>query len=271
MKQHYYFSKYHGLGNDFIIIDAIGQRIDEDLIRAEASLLCSRHTGIGADGIILVLESSECDLKMKIFNKDGTCPEMCGNGLRCFARFAFEQKLIEKELFSVETDAGKMLPGLLLKEGVIQGVEVDMGPPQEDIQRETIDFEGSEVVLYSVSMGNPHAVIFVDSFDDIDLDRIGSFLQTHALFPEGVNVELVQLDSATHIKVVVWERGVGKTLACGTGACAAVVAGITAGKCESNVTVSLPGGALVIQFQSSDQHLIKTGPACHVFDGHVLL
>ena len=112
MKQHYYFSKYHGLGNDFIIIDAIGQRIDEDLIRAEASLLCSRHTGIGADGIILVLESSECDLKMKIFNKDGTCPEMCGNGLRCFARFAFEQKLIEKELFSVETDAGKMLPGL---------------------------------------------------------------------------------------------------------------------------------------------------------------
>ncbi|MBH38007.1 diaminopimelate epimerase [bacterium] len=280
MKQTYHFSKYHGLGNDFIIFDGLNQRINIDHIQGIASALCDRHYGIGADGIIIVLESSLCDSRMTIFNSDGSSPEMCGNGLRCFASFCYEHKLIETDVFSVETDAGKMVPALILKEGVVVGVEIDMGIPQSDISFMTkneiihslpISIKGVSYDAYIVSMGNPHLVIFLDSHNHQSLDEIAEEVYANPLFKSGINIELVDVISRQLGKMVVWERGVGKTLACGTGACAATVAGVYSDQFERKVTIEQPGGNVFIEWQESDNHVIKTGPAKHVYDGHVML
>lgn len=280
MKQTYHFSKYHGLGNDFIIFDGLNQRINIDHIQGIASALCDRHYGIGADGIIIVLESSLCDSRMTIFNSDGSSPEMCGNGLRCFASFCYEHKLIETDVFSVETDAGKMVPALILKEGVVVGVEIDMGIPQSDISFMTkneiihslpISIKGVLYDAYIVSMGNPHLVIFLDSHNHQSLDEIAEEVYANPLFKSGINIELVDVISRQLGKMVVWERGVGKTLACGTGACAATVAGVYSDQFERKVTIEQPGGNVFIEWQESDNHVIKTGPAKHVYDGHVML
>ncbi|MBI60147.1 diaminopimelate epimerase [bacterium] len=280
MKQTYHFSKYHGLGNDFIIFDGINQRINVDELAGISAQLCHRHYGIGADGVIIVLESSHCDLKMKIFNSDGTCPEMCGNGLRCFSSFSYDHKLIETDVFSVETDAGKMVPALLIKEGVVGAVEIDMGEPQVDdlymkaaniVQAIPIQFKDKTYEGFIVSMGNPHLVIFLNSDDHHSLDEFAQLVADNPLFKNGINIELVDVKSKNEGKMVVWERGVGKTLACGTGACAAVVAGVHSGKFDRKVTIEQPGGNLLIEWQESDRHVIKTGPATHVYDGHVML
>ena len=280
MKQTYHFSKYHGLGNDFIIFDGINQRINIDHIQGIASALCDRHYGIGADGIIIVLESSLCDSRMTIFNSDGSSPEMCGNGLRCFASFCYEHKLIETDVFSVETDAGKMVPALILKEGVVVGVEIDMGIPQSDISYMTkneiihslpISIKGVLYDAYIVSMGNPHLVIFLDSHNHQSLDEIAEEVYANPLFKSGINIELVDVISRQRGKMVVWERGVGKTLACGTGACAATVAGVYSDQFERKVTIEQPGGNVFIEWQESDGHVIMTGPAVTVYRGDLYL
>ena len=280
MKQTYHFSKYHGLGNDFIVFDGINQRIDIEHIQSISSQLCDRHFGIGADGIVIAIDSEECDIAMKIFNSDGSCPEMCGNGLRCFASFCFQHKLLETDVFSVQTDAGKMVPALIVKEGDAVAVEIDMGVPQTDrdlMPDDTIVHEVPIVVNdisydgYIVSMGNPHLVIFLDSNNHQSLDLIADTVYSNPLFKHGINIELVDSVSRDRGKMVVWERGVGKTLSCGTGACAATIAGIYSGQFDRKVTIEQPGGNLLIEWQESDNHVIKTGPAKHIYDGQVML
>ena len=278
MKQTYHFEKYHGLGNDFILFDGINQRIDLKQLQEEVPILCNQHYGIGADGIIVALQSKDCDIKMKVFNKDGSCPEMCGNGLRCFASFVYHEKLVETEIFSVETDAGKMVPAVLLKNGDIVGVEIDMGEPQIDtkimpsgsiVHKQKVLNSDYDIDVNVVSMGNPHAVVFVDNLDTDHIDDFVPLIQQQ--FPDGINIEFVHVVSSNHGKVLVWERGVGKTLACGTGACAAAVVGISEKKFDSRVTIEQPGGNLVIEWQSSDNRVIKSGPAQHVFSGQLMI
>ena len=274
--------KYHGLGNDFIMIDAISQSIDEDSLQSKTRKICDRNFGIGADGIILALPSTKSDIRMKIINADGTEPEMCGNGLRCFAKWAKDEKLISQMSFSVETKAGGRSVLLSGESGDIQTVQVEMGEP--DFSPEKIPFKTSEkdtletVVSYalnvnnqtvnitSLSMGNPHAVVFVEDLDSIDIGKLGPSLSQHACFPEGVNAEFAQVLNSNEAKMIVWERGAGPTLACGTGACATVVAGVLEGRLNRIATIHLPGGPLRIEWQS-DNHLSMSGPAQTVFRG----
>ena len=285
MKQTLHFSKYQGLGNDFILLDGINQRIELAVLKKEVPLLCHRHFGIGADGLILATASKTCDIKMTVFNQDGSVPEMCGNGLRCFAQFVFEKGLVDKEVFSVETKAGKMVPALVIKQGHVEAVEVDMGLPQHDavmmprtglVHKQSFQVEDASYEAYLVSMGNPHAVIFVEGALSDDehralTQRCGKAFQTMDPFVNGVNVEVVVIRSESEVDCKVYERGVGLTLACGTGACAVVVAGVHSKKLTHKVTVNLPGGALLIEWQESDQHVIKVGPSKRLFVGQVVL
>jgi diaminopimelate epimerase len=276
------FSKLHGLGNDFILIDAINQRLDNLDYAKLAVNLCSRNFGIGADGLILVLASEKQDIKMRIFNSDGSEPEMCGNGIRCFARFVYENKLIEKEVFSVETNAGVIIPALVLKDGLVEAVEVDMGVPILDAAKipltgftgskiiaQDIEVDGQTFKFTPVSMGNPHAVVFLKDLKTLDINKLGPKFEKHEYFPQKINTEFVQVLNPKEAVVIVWERGAGETLACGTGACATVVAGVLNGVLERKVTVHLPGGDLNIEWQESDSHVIMTGPAQMVYTGEI--
>ena len=280
MKQHIQFVKCQGLGNDFIMIDGISQRINEKELKLEAEKLCDRNFGIGADGLILALPSEESDIQMKVINSDGSVPEMCGNGLRCFAKWVREEGLIEKSLFSVETGAGVRIPALLDKNDSVQMVEVGMGEPslepkkipvkiteKESVVEHIFEVENQQLRGTCVSMGNPHVVIFVDNLKEIELDKLGPAISNHELFPEGVNVEFVQVVQPDEAVMVVWERGAGATLACGTGACAVLVAGVLTKRLERTSTIHLPGGPLKINWQESDNRVVMTGPAETVYRG----
>ncbi|MBT5954987.1 diaminopimelate epimerase [bacterium] len=281
MKKRLRFSKMHGLGNDFILIDGINQRIDDKDLSSLARTMCDRNFGIGADGLIIALKSDSTDIKMRVINSDGSEPEMCGNGIRCFSKFVYEKKLIEKVVFSVETLAGNMVQALIIKDGVVVSVEVDMGEPiliAKDIPVvsdtdqavcKPIDILGKTYEFTAVSMGNPHAVVFLDDLKTIDLEKIGPLFESHSNFPEKINTEFVQIVNPNESILIVWERGAGETLACGTGACASVVAGVLNKKCERKVKVHLPGGPLMIEWQEHDNHLVMTGPAELVFDGQI--
>lgn len=281
MKKPIQFTKMHGLGNDFIVIDAINQRLDELNLNQLAIDLCNRNFGIGADGLILVLKSDKSDFKMRIFNSDGSEPEMCGNGIRCFSKFLYDNKLVEKDIFSVETLGGIIVPALIIKDGFIEAIEVDMGKPvfgsneipivginKEKILNEPIKVANETFLFTAVSMGNPHAVVFVDDLQKLDIDTLGPLFETHPYFPEKVNTEFVQIINRNEIALIVWERGAGRTLACGTGAAASVAAGIMNGLLERRVIVHLPGGNLIIEWQN-DEELIMTGPAETVFKGEI--
>lgn len=282
MKRHIPFHKYHGLGNDFIIIDGISSRIDPLDLVSKVSMLCSRRFGVGADGILLALESNEADIQLRIFNADGSEPENCGNGLRCFAHFVYDQNLVHKEIFSVETKAGIIIPALSIEDGQVQAVEVDMGEPilepaqipikgfkTDKVINEILKVNGQEYTISSISMGNPHVIIFQDNIKQLQLDHIGPLFENHIAFPKGVNVEFVEIIKENEAVIRVWERGVGETLACGTGACAVLVAGVLAGKLSRKSTLLLPGGPLSIEWNKSNNHIMMTGPAVSVFKGEV--
>jgi len=282
MRQKIVFSKMHGLGNDFVVVDAIRQRFDLDYSDF-AQAVCDRNFGIGADGLILVLPSDHSDLRMRIFNTDGSEPQMCGNGIRCFAKFAYEEGLIQKDVLSVETLAGVMVITMSIRDGHVSSVEVDMGPPRlrraeipmlggdpsSQVLREAIDIKGQSFDVTAVSMGNPHAVVFVPDTQAIEIDVLGPLFERHEIFPERTNTEFVQIVSPSEAIMRVWERGAGETLACGTGACAVVVAGILNGLLSQKVTVHLPGGDLLIEWQQGDKHVIMSGPATLVFKGEI--
>ncbi len=276
------FVKMEGLGNDFVIIDDRNGHISDRVHYGElAKKICSRHFSIGADGIILILDSRTMDIKFRIFNSDGSEAEMCGNGMRCFAKYLFEKKIIQKKKFRVETMAGTVVPELIVGEsGKIKSVRVDMGMPvliPAEIPfesskcravNESVDINGQIVFLTAVSMGNPHAVIFVDNIEQIDIEKQGGAIERHQRFPEKTNVEFVQMISRNELKMRVWERGAGETLACGTGACAVLAAAFLNKKTSEKVLVHLKGGDLMIFWNQKNMHIFMTGPARLVFTGH---
>ncbi len=277
------FSKMEGLGNDFILLNDRSGAIQKSIAYPELSKkLCSRNFGIGADGIILILDSNTADIRFRIYNSDGSEPQMCGNGMRCFAKYLYENHIIRKPKFQVETMAGTIVPELLFNEtGQVTDVCVDMGEPILDPEKipfntdtpraigKKIKVNGSDVFITAVSMGNPHAVIFVDDVEKVDLETQGKAIENHELFPEKTNVEFIQIISKREIKMGVWERGAGKTLACGTGACAALVASHLNGKSKKRALVRLKGGDLFIHWDKGNNRIYKTGPANLVFEGTI--
>lgn len=271
------FSKMHGLGNDFIVINAIDQQVT--LSDSQIRFLADRHFGVGCDQVLLVeaSDSDEADFRYRIFNADGGEVSQCGNGARCFARFVREKGLSDKDTIAVVTASGLIYP-TIQADG---SVTVDMGKPQFEPGRVpflveeqattymlTVPEHGKKEVAV-VSMGNPHAVMLVDDVDTAPVLEIGPLMEAHEQFPERVNVGFMQLQDANHIRLRVFERGSGETSACGTGACAAVVSGIRRGLLSNEVTVSLPGGELQISWPDEDSAVWMTGPAEHVFDGEI--
>lgn len=270
-----------GIGNDFVFLDHFSDS-DVNVDYPElARKLCHRQFGIGADGLVVVLPSNVADARMRIFNSDGSEPEMCGNGIRCFARYIYDQGIVISDPMLVETGAGILKLVLYVKKGQVQGVQVDMGEPilradripvlgeGEPVVGQSIDVLGKNYIYTAVSMGNPHCVIFVEDFSTLDFERLGPAIEKHPLFPRKTNVEFIQINSPQEITMKVWERGAGPTLACGTGACASVVAAVLNHKTERAVTVHLPGGDLFIEW-AQDNHVYMTGPGDYVFKGEWL-
>lgn len=276
------FTKYHGLGNDFILVDNRHQT-DPCLTPEQAVQWCDRHFGIGADGVIFALLGQDgTHYTMRIFNSDGSEPEMCGNGIRCLARFIADLEIADtgtaQPSYHIHTLAGVMIPKL----GADGQVTVDMGlprllaaeipttltTPDQKVIDQPLDVAGQPWRVTCVSMGNPHCITFVDDVAAIALERIGPQFEHHAVFPKRTNTEFIQVVRDDYLKMRVWERGAGITLACGTGACAALVAGVLNNKCARRATVELPGGCLEIEWSEADQRLYMTGPATKVFVGH---
>jgi diaminopimelate epimerase len=278
------FSKMEGLGNDFIVMDDRDGSIEARVSYPQlAETLCDRHFGIGADGIILVKPSKDHDIRFVIYNSDGSRADMCGNGMRCFAKYLYEKKIIEKKQVRVQTDAGTVVPEVTVDaSGRVAEVKVDMGPPVltcKDIPfvsdtdtaiGETLHMgDGSAVTVTAVGMGNPHAVVFVEDLSEVDVAAQGRAIEIHPRFPAKTNVEFIQVMDDRTLKMKVWERGAGMTLACGTGACAALTAAHVTGRTGRRAAVILDGGDLSIFWNPSNSHLFKTGPARLVFEGTI--
>lgn len=274
------FSKWHGLGNDFVIVNGFTEKIDN--YNDMAVKVCDRHFGVGADGLVLILPSDVADFRMRIFNSDGSEAEMCGNVTRCVARYVYENGLTTKTRITIETKAGLIKPELIFKNGSIDTVRVDMGEPR--LKRREIPMTGIpdeqavgtplEVANQSfditcVSMGNPHCITFVDDISAIDLPGLGPQIEKHSLFPQKTNVEFVQVIDRQNLRMRVWERGAGITMACGTGACATLVAAVLNNKTDRKATIHLDGGDLFIEW-SADNHVYMSGPATEVFRGSFL-
>lgn len=270
------FTKMHGLGNDFILIEYEKLKNGRNDLQNLAAKMCSRKHGIGADGLIIVYTTvvrSGADIGWRIFNSDGSEPEMCGNGIRCFSKFVIKRGIVKKNKFAIST-----LAGLITTEMLENGeITVDMGTPVFESSHNSSDFFTSkltchdkEFLFHSINMGNPHCVIFIDIEDGCNLARkYGKLIEYNKIFPEKTNVEFVKVLSKNRIKVDVWERGCGITLSCGTGACAAVVAAIHNKLTENLVTVDLPGGPLSIEWRGNSTDCVKmTGCADFVFDGN---
>ena len=274
------FSKYHGCGNDFICVDFRNNNFDfVDL----AKKICKRHFSVGADGLVILLDSDVADYKMKIINADGSVPEMCGNGLRCFIHYINDLGVLTKNNCLVETDAGLLNCEILTSENDQLLIKLDIGKahyfdqlPKKDFNLNSFDMIDHSIELGNetyhfvpISMGNPHAVIFVSDVDNLPIHTLGPLVENHDFFPNRVNVEFVQVLSNNLLKMRVWERGVGETNACGTGACASVVAATLKGYADTNVNVELLGGNLQIEFNSSANDVLLIGPSQFVFSSEL--
>ena len=274
------FTKWQGTGNDFVIVNGFEETIVD--YSSKAIEVCDRHYGIGADGLIMVLPSSIADFQMRIINSDGSEPEMCGNGIRCFARYVYESGLTNKTELCVETLAGIIRPTLLVENDRVGSVCVDMGEPR--LQRGEIPTAGNPMEkvinelltvgdcthrITCVSMGNPHCVIFTENVDSMDLPAFGKPIEEHPFFLRKTNVEFVQVMDRRNLRMRVWERGAGVTLACGTGTCATVVAAVLNNITDRKVKVRLDGGELLVEWRE-DNHVYMTGPAVEVFRGEYL-
>jgi diaminopimelate epimerase len=277
-----HFHKLHGLGNDYILLDATKAPLQIDRLDEFARKVCSRHFGVGADGVLIAMQpsSKEAHLKMRIINPDGSEAEMCGNGIRCLAKWAYEHGKVKRSVLHIETLAGIKTVRLNIQRGRVVGAEVNMGTPslrRSDIPmkgerefaiEEEIEVDGEKLKVTAVSMGNPHCVIFVDDVASIHLEDIGPKIEFHPLFPNRTNVEFVQVISRERLKVRVWERGAGATLACGTGACASLVASVVTGRTNRSATVYLPGGSLQVRW-SEDGQVYMQGPVEEVYEGTI--
>jgi diaminopimelate epimerase len=269
------FWKMHGLGNDYIVIDNRDEKIGDKKAAELAKKLCERRFSVGADGILFASNSASADVKMRIFNADGSEAEMCGNGIRCFAKYCYENRIARKSELVVETLAGNKRTWLTVEDGVVQSVMVDMGVPvlerskipmlgQGTCVNQDLQVNGEAYKATCLSVGNPHCVIFVDAVDDFPVRQVGSKIENHRFFPKRTNVEFAQVLSENEVKVRVWERGCGETLACGTGACATVVAGNLLKKLGGKVRVHLLGGDLTVEYA---ERLFLDGAAEKVFEG----
>lgn len=273
------FTKMHGLGNDYIYIncmDKCPERLEELSIA-----MSPRHTSVGSDGIILILPSEIADFRMRIFNADGSEAKMCGNGSRCVGKYVYDHGLTTKQQITLETNSGVKYLQLHVSQqsGKVESVTVDMGLPSllckdvpvtwhdEEMVSQSIATENGPIYMTAVSMGNPHGVVFTDNIEKIILDKIGPELENHAIWPDRANIEFAEVLTPSLIKMRVWERGSGETMACGTGACAVAVAAFRNGLADRKVTIQLPGGKLDIEIDETTGHVMMTGPAVEVFKG----
>ena len=274
------FTKMHGLGNDYVYMDAIHQNIENE--SSLAQFVSNRNFGIGSDGLILICKSDVADFKMRMFNSDGSEAEMCGNGIRCVGKFVFDKGLTNKTEVKIETLAGIKTLKLNIKEGKVSTARVDMGEPilepkeipvisnEDTVKNLEISVEDRNFRFTCVSMGNPHAITFVDDTKNFDVEKYGKVIEVDKNFPRKTNVEFIEVIDKNNIKMRVWERGAGETLACGTGACASTVACILNGLTDRKVNVELLGGTLEIEWNKEDNHVYMTGPAVTVFEGELL-
>lgn len=273
------FTKMHGCGNDYIYVNCFQETVEHP---EELSIRVSdRHFGIGSDGLILIGPSDQADFCMRMYNADGSQAQMCGNGIRCVAKYVYDYGLTQKTQITVETLAGIKTLKLLVEDGRVSEVTVDMGVPimnpelvpvamsGEAVIARPISVLGKEYEITCVSMGNPHAVTFVPDTNQIEIEAVGPEFEHHACFPERTNTEFVQILDEHTIRMRVWERGSGETLACGTGACASVYACILNRQTADEVTVQLLGGSLKVRYDRESGHLFMTGPAARVFDGEL--
>lgn len=272
------FVKMHGLGNDYVYIDAINQNINNK--NELAKKVSDRHFGIGSDGMILICKSDIADFRMQMFNSDGTEAEMCGNGIRCVGKFVYDNGYTNKENIEIETLAGVKKLKLFVQNGKVEKVKVDMGEPilepnkipvissEEPVKDLNLNIMDRNFKFTCVSMGNPHAVTFIDEdVNEFDIEKYGKLVEINEVFPQRTNVEFLNIINKNTIKMRVWERGAGETLACGTGACASAVASFLNGFTERKVTVELLGGNLEIEWNEEDNHIYMTGPATTVYKG----
>lgn len=274
------FSKMHGIGNDYVYVNGFTETIGDP--NSVSKFVSDRRCGIGSDGLIMILPSEVADCRMRMFNADGSEGMMCGNGIRCVGKFAYDNGIVTKSELSVETKSGIKYITLEINDGVAVAATVDMGkailrpadiPVKMDGETciaQPLMVNGQEYTVTCVSMGNPHCIVFCDDPADIELEKIGPHFEHHALFPERINTEFLQVIDETTLNMRVWERGSGETFACGTGACACVVAAVLNGYCkhDTEVTVHLLGGDLKITYRS-DGTVMMNGPATHVYDGEI--
>lgn len=273
------FTKMHGAGNDYIYVNAMLEQIDDP--SSLSKKLSDRHFGVGSDGLVLILPSTKADFRMRMFNSDGSEAEMCGNASRCIGKYVYDKGLTKKTSVSLETKAGIKILELHVENGSVKSVRVDMGEPILDPEsipvkvqgdnaiKVPVKVKGTEYTITAVSMGNPHAVLFTEGIDKIDLTSVGPEFEKNIVFPKYTNTEFVEMLSPDHVKMRVWERGAGETLACGTGACAVLVAGVLRGLLENEATIDLLGGSLKIEWNKSDNHVYMTGGATTVFEGEI--
>lgn len=271
------FTKMHGLGNDYVYVNCFEEKIDNP--PAVARFVSDRHFGIGSDGLIMINPSKTADFEMEMYNADGSRGEMCGNGIRCVAKYVYDYGLTDKTQISVETFGGIKYLDLTVEDGKVSLVKVDMGKPEleadlipiiserEQVIDEPIEVDGKEYHMTGVSMGNPHAVIYVDDVKGLNLEKIGPKFENHERFPKRINTEFVHCIDRQTVEMRVWERGSGETLACGTGACAVAVSSILNNLTDTQVTVKLLGGDLQIEWDREKDRVFMTGPATVVFDG----
>lgn len=272
------FAKMHGIGNDYVYVDCFSQSLSDPA--ALARRISPRRTGVGSDGLILICPSAVADCRMVMYNADGSRGRMCGNGIRCVGKYMFERRRLRQERLSVETDSGIRHLVLHAVKGQVDTVTVDMEAPilsgsEIPVAAEglvidaAIDVAGRPYRVTCVSVGNPHCVVFVDDLDSLSLDRIGPSFEAHPFFPEGVNTEFVHVSGRAELRMRVWERGSGETAACGTGACAAVVAAVLNKRTDRTVAVRLAGGDLSVTWLVTNDHVMMTGPAVEVFLGEI--
>ncbi|AYK05409.1 diaminopimelate epimerase [Brevibacillus laterosporus] len=275
------FTKMHGIGNDYVYVNCFEESLTNVDLPELSRRVSQQHFGIGADGLILIMPSTIADFRMRVFNNDGSEARNCGNGLRCVSKYVFDHGLTKETSFTIETNGGIVTPVVHIgADGKVEKVTVDMGKPRllrgqipmagnPDTKAigEQVQINGRTLTFTAVSMGNPHVVILTDKISEEEVTTYGPLLEKHALFPERANIEFISVNTPSDITFRVWERGSGVTLACGTGACAALVAAVLEGKAERMATIHLLGGDLQIEWCEADQHVYMTGAAAEVFAG----
>lgn len=273
------FTKMQGIGNDYVYVNCFEEAVPNP--SKVASFISDRHFGVGSDGLILICPSQVADCKMVMFNSDGSQSQMCGNGVRCVGKYIHDRGLTAKTTVTVETLGGIKILQLHLHEDKVSAITVDMGKPilapaeipvastKDRFIDQPVTVRDKTVSVTAVSMGNPHAIVFVEDTDSLELAKLGPDFEHHPIFPERTNTEFIQVLDRSNLNMRVWERGAGETLACGTGACAALVAAVLTGRCDREATLHLLGGDLRIRWDETTDHVFMTGPAEFVFDGEI--